>query len=243
MDAQTGLAVNAQALGIIAATTKNKKRARIPLQEGMLPLGPARSIYQLTEDISPAIKIVQHIIEQAGEIQLRWPLARASVEEIRDFAARLVGFSRAVRSFTTDGGHGFDGGRSDAYQYKVKSFVRTVLYMVEMGQPDIFDELKVADLLQWCPDQNEHCDVVASMSVKECRLSFTGSPLLLPCWLCILGWMDEDAKLRLCQVPDDELWEVMQDHDIEKSKDSDMFTNLFAIGLHLLLQHCSRGGE
>ena len=113
--------------------------------------------------------------------------------------------------------------------------------MVEMRQPDIFDRLTVAE--QGCPDENEHLDVLKSMSVGECRLSFTGSPFLLTCWLCILGWMDDDEQLKLYKVPDDALWEVIQEHDIQRSQDSDRFINLFAIGLHLLLQHCSSGGK
>ena len=78
--------------------------------------------------------------------------AKVSMEEIRDFVAKLSDFSRSVRSFTTKSGHGFDGGR-----YKVTSFLRVVLYILEKDHPSMFDEFTVGDILQWCTDENDYC--------------------------------------------------------------------------------------
>ena len=74
------------------------------------------------------------------------------------------------------------------------------------------------------------------MLVKDCRRCFSGSPLLLPCYTCLTGWMSQEEQQRLYKLADDKIWEILQDHDIERSQDSSEFGNVFSSGPHIFLQ-------
>jgi len=58
--AQTGLAVNAQALGIVKSCRKRSKTTVDGIKDVLL--GPLNAPHVLNEDLAPAIDIVQHII-------------------------------------------------------------------------------------------------------------------------------------------------------------------------------------
>ena len=69
-DAQTGLPVNAQALGIVKSCRKRCKTT-VDVNKTVL-LGPLNTPHELNEDLSPAEEIVQNIITLATSMDLHW---------------------------------------------------------------------------------------------------------------------------------------------------------------------------
>ena len=135
---------------------------------------------------------------------------------------------------------GFDGGRTTSHQYKVKSFVRLVLYIVEQQQLEVFDGIRMEELLEWCPDQKQHCDSISDALVEDIRRQFTMSPLLIYCYTCLIGWMSPEEKDELFQVSDDKIWDILQGQDTDRS-DDDEFVNSFSIGPHMMLEAMASG--
>lgn len=229
--AQTGLAVNAQALGIVKSCRKRSKTTVDGIKD--VSLGPLNAPHMLNEDLAPAIDIVQHIITQATSMDLHWPGRVDDLETrntgLRELGSKLIKFACEVCSQDRDNG------------YKVRSFLRVVLYILEREQPDVFDGILMQEVLEWCPDESKHCDSISPMLVRDCRRQFTVSPLLISCFTCLTGWMSQANQDKLFQVSDDKIWEVMQGQEIEQPADPDKFSNAFSIGPHMLLDAMAAG--
>ena len=225
---QAGLDVNAQAFGLITSEVRKRKRAKT---ESVICLGPAAgSPYRLAEDISPATRIVQYILTQAGQANLHWPDVGAGVGEVRGFATKLLELATAL---CCNSDHGL------ALQPALgKSFARVVLYILEIHQPRVFDEFQVQEIWQWCPDDIKYCDAISAMSVPKCRLRFTGSLLLLPFYTCGMARITSMQQQELYRLSDDRLWEIIQQRDVERSQDSHEFSTLFTVGPQSFLGCC-----
>ena len=134
--AQTGLAVNAEALGVATRLDEwnvaKRARRQSDLEQGedaaVVMLGPSQAVYAVHADGSPpfvaAVAVVARILATAAEVSA-WPTDPA---EGAAFADKLVAFGRSCRSFKS-GGRGFDGGLG-AHSYKVRSFTRAMLLQV-----------------------------------------------------------------------------------------------------------------
>ncbi len=170
-----------------------------------LRLGPAGKRHILRDSTIASTAIVTHIFEAAARLEqtvaaarleLRWP---SSADEVPIFAERLTAFATGVRRYTFQdpeerggsalaakrGEYGLKGGRSKDHQYNVKHFVRLMLLQVAEMVPHAFDDITVAKVAAWSPDENSHVVPVNHMTGAEVRQRFAVHVLMLGCWACL----------------------------------------------------------
>ena len=147
-DAQTGLAVNGCQLSVLTSGIVKRRRTEKGIQaDEVLRLGPAFSEYTLAragdEGMEAALRICQFTLSSAESLQLRWPAAPG---DVKAFADSVLAWSQRVRSMSHNG-FGLNGGRSNKYSYKAKSFTRAVLLLVEARMPRALHDFTFGEVL------------------------------------------------------------------------------------------------
>ena len=166
-------------------------------------LGPAGKRHTLRDSTIASTAIVTHIFEAAARQELRWP---SSADEVPIFAERLTAFATAVRRYTFQdpeerGEYGLKGGRSKDHQYNVKHFVRLMLLQVAEMVPHAFDDITVAKVAAWSPDENSHVVPVNHMTGAEVRERFAVHVLMLGCWACLADGIGPNSRSPTPMAP------------------------------------------
>ena len=206
--AQTGFAIFLTQLGIVKSDPVHPHRdAHAP---AVVALGPSGKEYAVVGDTAVALGLLEGFFEKAASHELRWPTSAA---EIPAFAATLQEFAVTCRSFRVQG-EGLVGGRDCRHRYLVKHFLRAMLFRVEtyLG-PDVWDGFSLEQLLKWSPDQESLAKPLKKMSGLECRKTFSVSPLLLSCWLCLADDIDKTARAKALALPHTSLWKVVREYE------------------------------
>jgi len=208
-DAQTGLAVNGVALGLLQASGAGepdlppKRRRHKNSGQTQLNLGPAQTSYTFvaedSSDHATAIKIVENMMAECEKFLCCWPATNSEVT-----AFELMNWAKAVRRHKI-GNIGFSGGADDKYQYKVQSFVRAALLIVHDGKPDAFSNMPFGIVQEWLPDQNKHCIVFEKMRVKDVEANIGVSGLLVSMWTCLARAAGETGGEMLMKATDRDL--------------------------------------
>ena len=168
----------------------------------LVALGPLGTPYLLCTDDARAMVVAEHIWAEAGKVELRWP----RVGEAEIFLNGIRGFAEKSRCLHEEGtglALGFPGGRSKAHAYQVKSYCRGMAAVVEATMPGVIEEMAVAQVLQFTPDERKHAEPITSMSGPEVIRKFGMSALWVSCWACIAGYMvkpDKDNHIGFCFV-------------------------------------------
>jgi hypothetical protein len=168
-----------------------ERDASDPDAEQTVKLGPLRKPYLLCAKDSEAwalcLRVATHIWKHAEQALLKWP----TKDEVIPFASQVVQFAKAARDYAEGGkAAGFLGGRDINHQYTVKSFTRGMLIVAETMDPTVLDVNTLERIQAFLPDQNNHTSPVSSWSGREIRRRFGMSVLMLSCWCCLAGWMD-----------------------------------------------------
>jgi hypothetical protein len=154
-------------------------------RDEVLLLGPQKTPYVLQDKSSCAVAIVQNLLDEVEQMALHWPVVGSA--DTRDFADRVLAFARRARSFKTRAGNGLRGGQSPTHAYHAKSFCRAVLLIIEQYYPALCDDLRLAEIGQWTPDENAHLASIADMRGDEARRIFGLTPLMMGCWSCLIN--------------------------------------------------------
>jgi hypothetical protein len=167
MDAQTGLAVNATRLGLIARCPDGtgldepkSRRIRLKSTEPVFAaarpsggegrryaLGRAGSVYEELSDSVPADAILQNLVVLTSAVALSVP--QQSSVDVPAFADSLLTLINAARSYKSGIAH-LKGGDSG---YNSKPLLRVLLLEIECAIPDAWDTLSFRRLADWCPDE------------------------------------------------------------------------------------------
>jgi hypothetical protein len=186
-DAQTGLAVNGQHLGLLERVVPSSpaKRARTHVQgikqadkpmrgDSDRPItvhmGPALAPHLLHAEGSPqdsrARSLVAAILDKAAEEPWRWPASDAEVPSLAD---QWLAATRSVRTLQIQGAAtkaiGFPGGKNPSHAYLAKHFVRAVLLQVEETFPMALASTALPRAHEWCPHQSNLMAELGAMSV------------------------------------------------------------------------------
>lgn len=235
MDAQTGLAVYAGRLGLIARVQTAPKTKRIrskgpdkpsepqrPRDGTVLALGRAGTEYVELADSAPAVQIVQALMDSMTQCSLSLP---SHPHEVESFADMILEIVKNVRSLKV-GDCTLKGGFSPG-QYSAKHFVRTLLLAIEVETPALLDPLPFDMLSKWCPDVGCHAaellerrdDANVTPSRREglltcaaIRNAFGCSPLMWHCWACLLG-TDQALIAKVLDATDHDLWRAVLDDE------------------------------
>ena len=221
-DAQTGLAVNGLALGLLQYPSACVKRTRFenraPAKAGdqraqaddqregtRLLLGPQSTEHILVPEGSQgykdAVTIAEYILSHAQECKLVWPDKCSDVPRLAD---RLLDYARTVRRLQA-GHHGFDGGNDPKHAYKAKSFTRAALLILRQVDATMFHKMKFADLQKWTPDQAKHCDSLSSLTVAEVESKLGVPALTASLWTCLVHAAEEAAAQLIMKTPPKDL--------------------------------------
>jgi hypothetical protein len=182
MHAQAGLVVQGTEFGLVSKQTASR------LGEAVLVLlGPRQTEYYVCarecEGMDCATEMVHSMLEASCEAGLRWPTGHDS--------AGLVNFCDKVFALTQNfrlircRGFGFKGGDASGNMFKVRSFCRVVLAMLQNINPECFCELTYGQLVKFCPDQRDLTTPLDGMMVPAVERLLNVNPLLLSCWACL----------------------------------------------------------
>ena len=216
-DAQTGLAVNGVAIGLLKAvdisqqSSVKRRRGKGRAASGQLTrlsLGPAQTGYDLvsedSQEYAVAVGIIEHMMSQCSDVI--WP---STSTELTSFANQLVAWARTVRRHRV-GEVGFDGGQQVKHQYKALSFVRAALLIAYKRSPGMFAGLRLGDAQQWLPDQNSHCDALDSkMSLGEVEARMGVPGILASMWLCLVHAAGQQGGQALMRASDRDLLSML----------------------------------
>ena len=214
MHAQTGLAIQGKALGLLSAAPaesvqcgkRHKTSVAEPGAEQIVKLGPASSPYLLcaasSEGSDRSWRVASHVWKKAEKLRATWPARGQAIP----FAEKILAFARAARDYDEDGHPvGFTGGRDPAHGYTVKSFTRGMLIVAETMDPTLCDDDQLEKIQAFAPDENEHTSCVKSWTGLEIRRRFALSPLMLSCYCCLAGWMDIEHLKQMLKFDDPKL--------------------------------------
>ena len=194
MHAQTGLAVQGTEFGLVSKQTAPR------LGEAVLVLlGPRQTEYYLcaqeSEGMDCATEIVHKMLGASREAGLRWPTGHdsAGIVNFCNNVFALTKHFRLIRYKT----FGFRGGVDDGgNMYKVRSFCRVVLAMLQIINPECFCELTYGQLIKYCPDQRDLSTPLDGMMVPAVERLLNVNPLLISCWACLFGGVRDPADER-----------------------------------------------
>ena len=260
MDAQTGLAVSCQSIGLLcqdeAARKRAKSKSRAPeaadvdLPAGMdVALGPARRRYRLaqpgTKEHGIALEILENMLLLAQAAEIVWPAGQG---DLSAFADAALDWAKQVRRYTCQG-KGFHGGASTKHQYKAQSFTRALVLMAKEKAPTIDARVLMKDYLRWLPDQNKHLEPLEDKTAAYVEHKFGVSAPMVCCWACLTNYMPEADARSLLHAEDKNIMRVLDAHlqeaqsrpsDLEQMTDQQM--GLFAPGPHPLWYALQNGG-
>jgi hypothetical protein len=144
-DAQTGLAVNAVALGFLGDSASGQS----------VRLGKGAVEYTLVEEghanQAATEQWMDHLLLSAQEARFAWP---AESREVEAFAESVDTWAAAARRYKppADPSLGLNGGRSKKHAYKRLSLVRMVLVWVERFLSDAFNVVPFSVLQGFLPE-------------------------------------------------------------------------------------------
>ena len=248
-DAQTGLAVNGQRLGLLASSKKEARGLKGHKSEESIKrrkseesaassaqptvrLGPAQTEYCLSHDHTHACAIVEHMIESAAGLQ--WP---SGSTDFADCVQAWKAWAKSVRTYR-HGGHGFDGGHTERHLYKVKSLLRLAILILDEHVPNILPGVQFSTLAEFMPDENEHLTSVTSvMTAHEAQCMFGCHPCLISCYACLAGWATEDGQKAVLAASDGDIMRIVDAFDKQRSECTEgEQSNLFPPGPHIIAQ-------
>ena len=133
MVATTGLAAQAQTMGLLTRISGPGKRVRSKSVDGIascagltahdqevLQLGPQKTEYVLSANTTCAEEIIQHIWHEVEAVALHWPDDTASYTA---FAERLVSFARCAGTLKPEQAAGCAGGSRRLIPTTPRAFV------------------------------------------------------------------------------------------------------------------------
>ena len=227
MDAQTGLAINATRLGLIARcpdgtgldepkSRRNKLKSTEPVFAAARPsggegrryaLGRAGSVYEELSNSVPADAILQNLVVLTSAGALSVPQSSVDVPAFADSLLTLI---NAARSYKSGNAH-LKGGDSG---YNSKHLLRVVLLEIEFAIPDALDNLSFRKLADWCPDETSNAEHLGDCTATFVRDNFATSPLMWHCWACLLGQTVDEAKVAdALEMDDAVLWGPILEHE------------------------------
>ena len=194
MDAQTGLAIHADRMKLIASRkekTSSEKPESKRQRETVIALGRRQNEYHELSDAQPAIEIIDNILSSAESLALQWP---ASDVDVPAFANSLLELIKVCRRFKSPTGDAcLKGGININQSYNAKHFLRIVLLRLESSLPEAFQPLLLNEIHEWCPDENHHASVFdRNTRGQDVQHKFGCSPLLWSCWACLIGFATPD---------------------------------------------------
>ena len=214
-DAQTGLAVHACRLALIA-----RSDTALEANSGgrRFRLGRAATEYDELEDDAHAISLVENMFQAVAKAALSIPTAEA---DVKAFANSLAEVICDIRSFKA-GEAGLKGGTG----YNQKSLLRTVLVELEVALPGAFDALPFASISAWCPDKALNAAAIGpKWTGHTVRERFGCSPLMWHCWACIIGRsaakLPQKTGAQLLAAPDEAYWALVLTHEGKDLPDDD----------------------
>ena len=254
MDAQTGLAVNATRLGLIArcpdGTGLDEPKSRRIRTKSTEPghifaaahprggegrryaLGRAGSVYEELSDSGPAEAILQNLVVLTSAVALSVPQESVDVPAFADSLLTLI---NAARSYKSGNAH-LKGGDSG---YNSKHLLRVLLLEIECAIPDAWDTLSFRRLADWCPDETYNAEHLGDCTATFVRDNFATSPLMWHCWACLLGQNVDEAKVAdALEMDDAVLWGPIWEHECLPNPEES-----FTPGPHIIWEAIERSFE
>jgi hypothetical protein len=108
-----------------------------------------------------------------------------------------------------------------------------------LGPKNLFDEMTADDLAQWCPDQNNHAQLLENLTVKDVRCRFGVDPLLWHCYMCLIGFAQPQDVLASAARQHTDFWGPVTAYEQEAVLRPDDPT-LFAPGPHIIVEMLAR---
>ena len=232
MHAQTGLVVQGTEFGVVS------KQSTPRLGEAVLVLlGPAQTRYYVagpeSEAMDCAAEVVSKLLATSREAALAWPTGH-EFGGIHDFCEGLLALAKKFRLVRCQG-FGFKGGKDEGTLYKVKSFTRVALAMLQTLNPECFREMTYGQLVKYCPDQRELTAALDGMRVDSVQRLLHVNPLLISCWACLFGGIrDSDEEpgattKQLLAADSSRAWRIVED-DWQKQMAKPIAESRFPIG-------------
>ena len=99
-------------------------------------------------------------------------------------------------------GLGFERGIDESHSYKVKSFTRVLLLMLQSLSPECFCEMTYGQLIAYGPDQRDSTEALNGMRVTTVARMLNVNPLLVSCWACLFGGIrdPDEAQGKMKQL-------------------------------------------
>ena len=176
MHSTTGLAVVARELGLTTNTEPDGGRAAREFR-----LGPrGKSYWGCPEETNPrdALAIIRGWLDAARKHPVVWPTSVTFTA----FAGSVAQAAHAMRAVQS-GGAGLSGRAANSY--RVLGFVRAMLLAAGEGPcAPCWRSIRMSQVLEWTPDENNHCDAIQGMLCEDVLRVFGMSPLWVSCWAC-----------------------------------------------------------
>jgi hypothetical protein len=153
---------------------------------------------------------MQHILDEAAEVELVWP---STADHMRAFSERALELAQRIRSHK-DGEAGFVGGQESGYQ--VKHFVRSFLLGIHESQmmaPGALDNVVMQEINKWAPDQNLHMSPLMGWRCSQVQSTFGVHALWLGCWTCLAATMTAAEAERCLGHDDSTLLALVQQYE------------------------------